>query len=91
MQQQRGIAVMAQAILVLLRNICGASAVTMMGTQLRNDNACIAGVAPTTATLWQCNHSCGAGAANNGNAMATQQGRLRCQCYKDNSKAMTTQ
>jgi hypothetical protein len=34
------------------------------------------------------NHSCVAGAANNGNATAMQQGRLRCQCRKDNGKAM---
>jgi hypothetical protein len=43
------------------------------------------------ATLRQRNHSCVAGTANNGNATATQQGRLHCQCRKDNSEAMMTQ
>jgi hypothetical protein len=51
---QRSIAVTAQAMLALLRNICGASAATMMATQLQNDDTCIAGAAPTTATLQQC-------------------------------------
>ncbi len=31
----------------------GASAATMTATKLQNDNACIAGAAPTRATLWQ--------------------------------------
>jgi hypothetical protein len=40
--------------------------------------------------LRQRNNSCVAGAANNGNATAMQQGCLHGQCRKDNDKAMTT-
>jgi hypothetical protein len=81
---------MAQATLALLRNACGASAAMMTATQLQNEDTCVAGAALTTAMLRRCNHSCVADNANNGNATAMQQGRLRCQCRKDNGKAMTT-
>ncbi len=53
MQWQRGVAVMARAMLALSRNVCGASAVMMTATQLRNDDAWIAGATPTMAMLRQ--------------------------------------
>jgi hypothetical protein len=53
-QRQRGIAVTARAMLALSRNVCGASAATMMAMQLQNDNACIAGAATIKTMLRQC-------------------------------------
>jgi hypothetical protein len=40
-------------MLVLLHNVCGASAAMMTATQLQNDDACIAGAATTMAALQQ--------------------------------------
>jgi hypothetical protein len=91
MQRQRGVAVTVRATLALLRNVCGASAAMMMATQLRNDDACVAGAAPIMATIPQFYGNATTLALLAPPTMATQRQRNRDACVASAARIMAKQ